>query len=123
VLTSGTGYTSAIVSITPAEGSTTGALGAATAILEGRYGTLRTYYYDSTNVKTVFENNIGTIDYNLGIVTLTSFNPINIDNPLGQLTITANPTSTIISSSYNRIITVDPYDSNAIIVNVIAKST
>lgn len=123
VLTKGTGYTSAIISITPAEGSPTGALGAATAILEGRYGTLRTYYYDSTNVKTVFENNIGTIDYNLGIVTLTSFNPINIDNPLGQLTITANPTSTIISSSYNRIITVDPYDSNAIIVNVIAKST
>jgi hypothetical protein len=123
VLTPGTGYTSAIVSITPAEGTSTGALGAATAILEGRYGTLRTYYYDSTNVKVVFENNIGTIDYNLGIVTLNSFNPIDVDNPLGQLTITANPTSTIISSTYNRIITIDPFDPNAIIVNVTAKST
>ena len=123
VLTPGTGYTSAIVSITPAEGTSTGALGAATAILKGRYGTLRTYYYDSTNVKVVFENNIGTIDYNLGIVTLNSFNPIDVDNPLGQLTITANPTSTIISSTYNRIITIDPFDPNAIIVNVTTKST
>jgi hypothetical protein len=44
-------------------------------------------------------------------------------NDLGQLTITANPTTTIISSTYNRIITIDPYDPNAIVVNVIAKTT
>jgi len=123
VLTKGTGYTSAIITITPAEGTTTGALGAAVPNLEGRYGTLRTYYYNSQNAKTVFEANIGTIDYTMGIVTLNAFNPIDIDNPLGQLTVTASPTTTIISSSYNRIITVDPFDPNAIIVNVTAKST
>jgi hypothetical protein len=122
VLTKGTGYTSAIITITPAEGTTTGALGAAIPNLEGRYGTLRTYYYDSKNAKTVFEANIGTIDYTMGVVTLNAFNPINIDNPLGQLTVTASPTTTIISSSYNRIITVDAFDPNAIIVNVTAKS-
>jgi hypothetical protein len=44
-----------------------------------------------------------------------------VDNPLGQLAITVNPTTTIISSSYNRIITLDPFDSNAITVNVTAK--
>lgn len=123
VLTKGTGYTSAIITITPAEGTTTGALGAAVPNLEGRYGTLRTYYYNSQNAKTVFEANVGTIDYTMGIVTLNAFNPIDIDNPLGQLTVTASPTTTIISSSYNRIITVDPFDPNAIIVNVTAKST
>ena len=123
VLTKGTGYTSAIITITPAEGTTTGALGAAIPNLEGRYGTLRTYYYNSQNAKTVFEANVGTIDYTMGIVTLNAFNPIDIDNPLGQLTVTASPTTTIISSSYNRIITVDPFDPNAIIVNVTAKST
>jgi hypothetical protein len=123
VLTKGTGYTSAIISITPAEGTTTGALGAAIPNLEGRYGTLRTYYYNSQNAKTVFEANVGTIDYTMGIVTLNAFNPIDIDNPLGQLTVTASPTTTIISSSYNRIITIDPFDANAIIVNVTAKST
>jgi hypothetical protein len=123
VLTKGSGYTSAIITITPAEGTTTGALGAGIANLEGRYGTLRTYYYNSENAKTVFKANIGTVDYALGIVTLNSFNPIDVDNPLGQLTVTSTPTSTIISSSYNRIITVDPFDPNAIIVNVTAKST
>jgi hypothetical protein len=123
VLTAGTGYTNAIVQITPASGDTTGALGAATATLIGRYGTLRTYYNDSQNVKTVFNSNIGTVDYVDGIVTLNSFGPIQVNNDLGQLTMTANPTTTIISSSYNRIITIDPYDPNAIIVNVTAKQT
>jgi hypothetical protein len=123
VLTAGTGYTNALVQITPADGDTTGALAAATATLVGRYGTLRTYYNDSQNVKTVFNSNVGTIDYVEGIVTLNSFGPIQVNNDLGQLTITAKPTTTIISSSYNRIITIDPYDPNSIVVNVTAKST
>jgi hypothetical protein len=123
VLTAGTGYTSAIVQITPNSADTTGALGAATATLIGRYGTLRTYYNDSQNVKTVVNNSIGTIDYVEGVVTLNSFGPIQVNNDLGQLTITSKPTTTIISSSYNRIITIDPYDSSAIVVNVTAKTT
>lgn len=123
VLTAGTGYTSAIVQITPATNDTTGTLGAGLATLQGRYGTLRIYYNDSQNVKTVFNNNIGTIDYLLGVITLNSFGPIQVNNDLGQLTITANPSTTIISSSYNRILTIDPYDSGAIVVNVTAKTT
>jgi hypothetical protein len=122
VTNAGTNYTSAIVKITPYPGDTTGQLGAATVNLTGRYGTLRTYYNDTDNVKIVFDNDIGTVDYNLGVVTLNSFGPIDVDNPLGQLTVSANPTTTIISSTYNRIITVDPYDSNAVIVNVTAKT-
>jgi len=123
VLTPGTGYTSAIVKITSAPGDTTGAQGAGIVTLEGRYGTLRTYYNDTTNVKTVFNGNIGTVDYNLGVVTLNSFSPLDVDNDLGLLTVTANPTSTIISSSYNRVITVDEFDPQSIIVNVTAKTT
>jgi hypothetical protein len=122
VLTPGSGYTSAIVKITPQANDTTGQLGAAVATLEGKYGTLRLYYYDAKGVKTVLKDNAGTIDYNQGLITLKSFSPVNVDNALGQLTVTANPTTSIISSSYNRIITVDPYDTNAIIVNVIAKT-
>jgi len=123
VLTAGKGYTSAIVKITSASGDTTGAQGAGSVTLEGRYGTLRTYYNDTTNVKTVFNGNIGTIDYNLGIVTLNSFSLLDVDNDLGLLTVTANPTSTIISSSYNRVITVDEFDPQSIIVNITAKTT
>jgi hypothetical protein len=123
VLTKGTGYTAAIVSITNSAGDTTGTLGAATVSLEGRYGTLRSYYNDTQNVKTIFNGNIGTIDYNLGVVTLNAFAPTNVNNDLGLLTISANPTTTIVSSSYNRIITLDEFDPQSIIVNVSAKTT
>ena len=122
ITNAGKNYTAAIVKITPASGDTTGQLAAGVVNLEGRYGTLRLYYNDSSNIKTVFNNNIGTIDYNTGIVTLNSFGPIAVDNPFGQLAVTVNPATTIISSTYNRIVTVDPFDPNAITVNVTAKT-
>jgi len=122
VSNAGSGYTSAIATVTPADGDTSGQAGAVIVNLQGRYGTLRTYYNNTDNVKTVFNSNVGTVDYQTGVVTLTSFSPIGIDDPLGQLTITANPTTSIISSTYNKIITVDPFDSNAIVVNVTAKT-
>jgi hypothetical protein len=121
VTNAGNNYTSAIATITPASNDTTGQLGAAIVNLEGRFGTLRTYYNNTQNVKTVLNNNAGTIDYINGIVTLDSFGPSGVDNPLGQLSVSVTPTTSIISSSYNRIITLDTFDPNAINVNVIAK--
>ncbi len=118
----GGGYSSAIAKITPAANDTTGRLGAAVVNLQGRYGTLRLYYNNTDQAKTVFSSDIGIIDYESGIVTLSSFNPIEVDDPLGQLTITTTPVSSIFSSSFNRIITIDPFDPNAININVIAKS-
>lgn len=122
VTNAGTGYTSAIAKITPAANDTTGQLGSAIVNLQGRYGTLRLYYNNTDQAKTIFNENIGTIDYTNGIVTLNSFNPVGVDDPLGQLSIASTPTTTIFSSTYNRIITLDQYDPNAIIVNVIAKT-
>ena len=119
---SGLGYTAALVNITPQAGDTTGKLASGIVNLEGRFGTLRTYYNNTDQVKSVFNPNIGTIDYMNGIITLNSFGPIGVDNPLGQFTVTVKPTTSIVSSSYNRIITIDPYDANAITVNVITKS-
>ena len=118
----GSGYTAALVNIIPQPSDTTGKLAAGIVNLEGRFGTLRTYYNNTEQVKSVFNPNIGTIDYMNGVVTLNSFGPIGVDNPLGQFTVTVKPTTSIVSSSYNRIITIDPYDASAITVNVIAKS-
>ena len=123
VLNAGTNYTSALVSISAAAGDTTGQNGGATVSLQGQYGTLRTYYNNNQNAKTIFNTGVGTIDYVNGIIKLSGFGPIQVDNPLGQLTISANPTSTIISSSYNRIVTLDPFDPNAINITVTAKTT
>ena len=119
----GSGYTSAIANITPAAGDTTGTNAALVVILQGQYGTLRTYYNSSSNIKTVLNPNAGQIDYTNGIITLKDLNPVNVDNPLGQLTVSAHPTTTIISSTYNRIITVDPYDPAAVSVTVNAKTS
>ena len=114
----GTGYTSAVVTVTAAVGDTTGKGASLVAVMQGQYGTLRTYYNDVLNAKTVLSANVGTVDYINGVVTLSNFSPYNVDNALGQLSITAKPTTTIISSTFDRIITVDPYDSSAISVVV-----
>jgi hypothetical protein len=121
VVEPGSGYTTAVVTITPQSSDTTGALGVAVPTLEGQYGTLRLYYYNNKGVKIIFKD-IGVIDYKGGLIQLNSFNPLTVDDPLGQFTVTANPQTTIISSSFNRIITVDPFDTNSVVVNLIAKN-
>ena len=119
----GNGYTAAIVTITAADGDSTGQLASAVANLSGRYGTLRTYYNNTNQVKTILNSNIGSIDYQEGSVTLKDFNPYNVNSDLGILSINVTPISSIISSSYNKIITIDPYDPSAVVVNVIAKNS
>jgi hypothetical protein len=123
ITNSGSGYTSAIANVIPDPKDTTGTNGALLVNTVAQYGTLRTYYNNTLNVKTILNANVGTIDYNNGIITLTSLNPVNVDNDLGELTISASPTTTIISSTFNRIITIDPYDPSAISVTVNAKTS
>jgi len=114
----GVNYTQAIVQITSTDGN--GSLASAVAILAGNKGTLRTYYFEN-NVKKILNANAGTVDYTQGIVTLTNFNPSAINNPLGVLSVQAVPTSTIVSSTRDKIITLDNTDPNAINISIVAK--
>jgi hypothetical protein len=113
----GFNYTEAIVTITPQEGDNSGALAFATPVLEGSEGVIRSYYY-LNNVKTILNPNAGTINYLTGLVTLTDFAPLQVNNDLGRFTISVVPDSTIISSTYNKIIAVDIFDPEAITVTV-----
>jgi hypothetical protein len=122
VTNSGLNYTSAYVVITADSNDTSGQGAVGVVNLSGRYGTLRSYYNNTTRGKTVINENAGTIDYQNGTLNLTDFNPSNVNNDLGQLSITVTPTSSIVSSSYNRIITIDPFDPNAVTVNITAKT-
>lgn len=119
VTSTGSGYTTAYVKIINNSNDKSGQLASAVPILQGRYGTLRTYYNDaSSSVKIILNNNVGTIDYETGVITLTDFNPTDVNDPLGQLTVTVKPSTTLISSTYNKILTIDPFDPNSITVNV-----
>jgi len=123
VTNSGNNYTQAIATVTPAASDTTGSLGALVVNLQGQYGTLRTYYNNAnTNIKTILNTNIGTVDYQNGIISLNNFNPYQVDSDLGQLAISVTPTTDIVSSTYDRIITIDQFDPTSISVNVTAKS-
>ena len=113
----GYNYTEAFVTITPQDGDTSGALAYASPILEGSEGVIRSYYY-LNNVKTIFDPNAGTINYLTGRVTLIDFAPLEINNPLGQFTISVVPDSTIVSSTFNKIIAVDEFDPEATTVTV-----
>jgi hypothetical protein len=123
VTNAGINYTSALATIVPAIGDTTGTGASVSVKLQGQYGTIRSYINDTIKGKVVVSSNVGTIDYTNGIIVMSNFNPISVENDLGQLTISAQPTTTIISSSLNRIITIDPFDPNAVSVSVTAKKS
>ena len=122
ITNAGNNYTSAVATVIPESIDKTGRGGSLTVNLTGKYGTLRTYYYNYKNIKTILNGNIGTIDYTNGIVELNSFNPIDIDNVLGQLSLSVTPKTTTFSSKYNRIITLDSTDSTSVVVTAIPQA-
>lgn len=124
----GVGYTSAIIQITG-----NGSLGTAEAVLQGRYGQIRMSYYkldatSSGNVKTVMNANknngiCGTIDYKLGKVYLTQFNPISVNNDFKDIMIFMKPKSNIIQSKLNKMLVLDSADPASIVIETTKIST
>ena len=111
VVNQGSGYTSASVTISGGGGA-----GASARVnLQGRTGKLRIYYYDTNQIKKTITNDIGTIDYLLGVVKLNNFSPISVDDPFGTMIIKVVPRRKIFSSVRNRIITLDVTDPSSII--------
>ncbi len=111
----GSEYTTATVTASSGGGS-----GATfKALLQGKTGTLRTYYYDSNNNKVILNPLAGTINYSNGIITLTNFSPIAISSPIGILKVLVQPDVLSFASSKQNILTIDSNDINAISVNLI----
>jgi hypothetical protein len=114
----GTGYTSATIMISGGGG--TGAT--LRANLQGRIGKLKIYYYDSLQVKKTITENIGTIDYLTGVVSLQTFQPYSVSDPFGTMVFKAFPAKKIFASERNRIVTLDTSDPGSIKVSVYAVS-
>jgi hypothetical protein len=119
VTNAGSNYSQALVTITPAAGDKTGQLASAIATLDSATGNLETFYYYK-NIPQVLNSNAGTISYNDGIVTLKDFFATSINNEFGYLKVSAIPSSTILTSNYNRILTIDEFDPTSVEVTVTA---
>jgi len=90
-----------------------------TVNIQNRYGVIRSYYInETTKVKTILNPNAGEIDYMLGKIALTNFDPVSIEDPLKIFKIFAKPQTNNFESSRNRIITIDEEDSGSITVTV-----
>jgi len=128
VTNTGIGYTSAAIQITGGGGS----LGAANAVLEGRYGKIRIAYYKadettSQNIKVVINQNknngdAGIIDYVLGKVTLTDFKPTDVNNDFKDISIHIRPKINIIQSKLNKMLVLDAEDPTSITVKTFKTS-
>ena len=103
-----------------------GISGSATAKLQSRYGQLRSFYYNSNFQRVILNALAGTIDYDLGIVTLTNLIPLSlVSNAFYQndvWTVSVPPDGDQVYPQRNRIITLDPKNSQSIQINMIAES-
>lgn len=114
VTNSGSGYSAAVARVEGGGGS-----GASLrAVLQGKKGTLRIFYYDANNIKKIINPNAGTIYYDDGYIVLDSFMPISVNDPYGTMTFKCSPNTNVFSTKRNAILTLDDTDPAAIDIRV-----
>jgi len=122
IVNKGHDYTQATVAITGGGG--TGASGIVT--VDTNFANLRTYYYKSSGEKIIVNENIGTVDYFNGKITLDSFKAINVvPNQYyanNIVTFNALPENEIITPLRNRILTIDSNDAKSIVLELVKET-
>lgn len=112
----GSGYTSAVVSI---QGD--GAEGAASAVVQSKYGSLRLFYYNSDSEKVDINPEIGTIDYQTGELTINSLTVVQSLLSSGDIRIEVEPDSAIIETTRNQLLLLDEDDATSISISVVIR--
>jgi len=110
----GTDYTRAIVTISGGDGY--GA--AATAVIDARLGSLRTIYYDGNAERQIVASNVGTIEYDTGIITINDLNILSVSSSDGLVRLSIEANEGIIEPVRNTIITIDENDTTSIVVTL-----
>jgi len=110
ILTRGSDYSRATATISGGNG-----YGATCSVLlDAKYGTLRTVYFNEMAERQVIDSTAGTINYSTGLVMLNDLTVLtNLSND-GLIRLTIESEKGIISSYRNNIITIDGDDSSAI---------
>ena len=106
----GIDYTRAIVTIS--DGGGYGAT--AIPVIDSRTGTLRTVYYNQLSERQIVNPNAGTIDYNLGTLTINDIRITSVSSPDGYIRFTIQAENTVVSTNRNTIITIDGDDPTSI---------
>jgi len=112
----GSGYTRAVATLSGGDG---GYGASALVILDARYGNLRTIYFDDLSQRQSVNENVGTIDYNSGIVTLNDLRILSVVSTDGLIRLTIQSERGIVTSNKSTIITIDSTDTSSIVTNLV----
>jgi hypothetical protein len=112
----GSGYTQAVAVVTGGGGS------GATVVpnLSGNIATLRSFYF-SNGIKTILQTDIGKVNHSEGTIEIYEFTPYTMEDPLGIMSISIIPESSIFYSTRDKMITLDIMDDSAVTVNLNSK--
>jgi len=113
----GTSYTSAVVTITGGGG----AAGAASAVVQSKYGTLRTFYYNSNSEKVDINPTLSTVDYFKGELVIRDLTVIESLTDSEDIRISVEPEASIIETQQNQLLLLDSDDASAINISVIVR--
>jgi len=110
IVNRGIDYTRAVVTIS--DGGGYGAT--AIPVIDSRTGTLRTVYYNQLSERQIVNPNAGTIDYNLGTLTINDIRITSVSSADGYIRFTIQAENTVVSTNRNTIITIDGDDPTSI---------
>jgi hypothetical protein len=71
-------------------------------------GALHIAYRDSMNQLIIFKQNIGTVDVNTGLVTITAFAPNNLESDVIDVRLRVIPNVNDFTPRLNQLFTIDP---------------
>lgn len=117
VLKRGTNYTSALVTISGGGGQE----GAATAVVQSKYGTLRSFYYNSNSEKVDINPELGTINYFTGELTIRDLSIVESLTDTDDVRISVEPEASIIETQRNQLLLLDTDDPTAINISVVVR--
>ena len=88
-------------------------------LIENTTGKLRSYYFDNNNIKVIYSDSAGIIDYLNGTITLTQFIPLDVKDSFKILKFYATQKNTLFNSARNTIITLDIDNQSQVSIDVI----
>ena len=111
----GINYTKAVVTFSGGEGYGASAI----VVLDSRFGTLRTVYFNENAERQIIESNAGSIDYNTGLLTITNIKILAVNTSDNLLRLDVESEDGIITSNRNTVLTFDKTDTTAVATELI----